>query len=462
MPFSIRQFDAEQRFCDHLSLDLFAHVIAPDLIRDALETTVRRPTRHRKLTPAATLLLTIALNLFTDESVADVFARLARGLRFVWPDPDLALPSDSALSQRRYQLGARPLAALFRSLCRPIASEATTGAFAYGLRLMALDASKERLADTPSNEAAFGRSSNAKGASPFPHLHGVYLVECATHAIVDAGIWRCSTNERRGAWRLLRSIQDRMLVLMDSGFYSCRLLQALQARGAQVLGRMPGQVKPTLVRTLSDGSALAQIAPARIKRPSARDRMTVRVIRYTVPDAKRPGRRTTCRLVTTLVDEVAYPAVELVCLYHERWEIELVFDEIDTHQRVVGRPMRSLRSVGVVQEFYALLIAHYAVRYLMHEAGVEAEVDPRRLSFVGALRVIREAVAEFQMAAASEHERLYARMLRDIARKQLPQRRNRQNPRVVKRQQSRFLTKRAEHRAWPQPPRPFRDLVLLI
>jgi hypothetical protein len=461
MRYSIRQLDEEHRFCDCLTLDALVGVVTPTAIDEALRETGRRHQRHRKLTFAATVLLTIAMNIFTDESVGGVFARLAQGLRLLWADPDLALPRDSALSMRRYQLGPRPLVALFRRICRPIATEATTGAFVSGLRVMALDGSKEVVPDTVENAAAFGKSSNAKGLSAFPHIHGVYLVECATHAIVDAGLWSCNTNERTGAFRLVRSIDAGMLVLMDAGFYGFRLIAALARRGAEVLCRMPGHIKPTFVELLSDGSVLAKITDSDVKKPGPDDEMVARVITYTVPDPKHPEQRTTCRLLTTLLDEIAWPALEIVCLYHERWEIELVFDEIGTHQRLVSRPLRSLLPLGVIQEFYALLIAHFVIRFLMHQAGMQAGVDPRRLSFVAALRSVRQAIPEFQIVAPEQHGQLYGRLLRDIARARLPERPTRRNPRVVKRQQSKFKRKRPVHRASPPPPLPFRDLVIL-
>jgi hypothetical protein len=168
------------------------------------------------------------------------------------------------------------------------------------------------------------------------------------------------------------------------------------------------------------------------------------------------------RLVTTLLDPAAAPALDLICTYHERWEVELTVDEVDTHQRLAGRPLRSRRPVGVVQELYALLLAHYAVRALMHEAACQAGVDPDRLSFIHAVRVIHDAIPEFQMTAPAEHPRLYARLLRDIAQGRLPPRRNRSHPRVVKRKLSKFRLKRPEHTHWPQPSGPFRAAVALI
>lgn len=188
----------------------------------------------------------------------------------------------------------------------------------------------------------------------------------------------------------------------------------------------------------------------------------MRIIEYTFTDPALPGYGQTHRLVTTLLDHRACLALDLVDAYHQRWEVELVVDEVDSHQRLAGRPLRSLKPVGVIQELYGLLIAHFAVRFLMHEAALQEAVDPDRLSFVHALRVIHDAIPEFQMTTPSQLPQLYARLLRDIADGRLPERRLRSNPRVVKRKMSKFLLKRLEHYHWPQPTHPFRQAVALI
>ena len=154
--------------------------------------------------------------------------------------------------------------------------------------------------------------------------------------------------------------------------------------------------------------------------------------------------------------------MELVCAYHERWEIEVAIDEIDTHQRLVRHPLRSQKPVGVIQELYGLLIAHYAVRRVMHEAALQAGIDPDRLSFINAVRLVCDAIPEFQMVAPEHQPHLYQRLLRDIARYQLPERDHRIHPRVVKRKMSNFHLKRAEHRQWPQPSMTFRAAVALV
>jgi hypothetical protein len=139
----------------------------------------------------------------------------------------------------------------------------------------------------------------------------------------------------------------------------------------------------------------------------------------------------------------------------------VVVDEVDTHQRLAGRTLRSLKPVGVIQELYGVLLAHYAVRVLMHEAALQADLDPDRLSFVHALEVVRDAVPEFQLVVPEQVPLLYARLLQDIGAKRLPERRPRFNPRVVKRKMSNFKLKRAEHLRPLSPHGSFRDAIII-
>jgi hypothetical protein len=166
--------------------------------------------------------------------------------------------------------------------------------------------------------------------------------------------------------------------------------------------------------------------------------------------------------MTSLLDAACYPALELACAYHERWEIELAIDELDTHQRLLRHPLRSQKPVGVIQELYGLLVAHDVVRRVMHEAALQAGVDPDRLSFTNAVRLICDAIPEFQMVAPEQKPFLYQRLLWDIARYQLPERDTRIHPRVVKRKMSKFHLKRVEHRQWPQPSMTFRGAVAIL
>ena len=457
--YKLREIEAESKFSQELNLAVIEQIVPPEIISQVLEAEGLQTERERKLNLWVTVLLIIMINIYTTEAMGAVLEKIAQGLRYIWPNPDYQVANASAISYRRYQVGARPMVALFQHVCQPLATVETPGAFLFGLRLMAIDGTTEDVPDTPANAAVFGRHQSDRGPSAFPQVQGVYLVECGTHALVDAGFWPYKTSERVGGFRLLRSLKPGMLLMWDRGFHDYDMFVQSQQRGAQVLSRLPAHVKPELVRTLADGSYLAYLRPSDYHRRKAGEKLLVRVIKYTITDPALPGYGQVHRLVTTLLDPELYPIVQLICAYHERWEIEITIDEIDTHQRLLPGPLRSLKPVGVIQELYGLLIAHYIIRSLMHQAALQAQLDPDRLSFIGAVRVVQNAVPEFQMTAPEQLPALYQRLLRDIGRKRLPQRRLRSNPRVVKRKMSNFKLKRAEHSTKPQPTYSFFDAI---
>jgi hypothetical protein len=461
MGFKIREIETECKFSSALTVDALSRAIPPEAITQVIAQERVGESRVRRLTMVLIVWLVIALHLYPTVSIGGVLRKLARGLRFVWPDPSIRLPKDSAIAYRRAQLGARPIVALFHQVCQPLATPETRGAFLFGLRAMAIDGTTEDVPDTPANAAYFGRHTSTRGAGAFPQVQGVYLVECGTHAVVDAGFWPCHTSERLGGFRVLRSVRRGMLVMWDRGFHDFDLIVGVRRRSAHVLARLPAGVKPVRIRTLADGSYLAYLYPSDYGRRKRGERVLVRVITYTITDPALPGYGEQHRVITTLLNPRLASAHAIACAYHERWEIEIVIDEIDTHQRLVGRTLRSLTVVGVIQELYGVLIAHYAVRLLMHEAALAADVDPDRLSFVHALEVVRDAVPEFQMVAGAQQQALYERMLHDIAAVRLPERRTRTNARVVKQKMSNFKLKRAEHYQPPKPRGTFRDAVVV-
>jgi transposase IS4-like protein/DDE family transposase len=461
MGFMIREIDADCTFSSALTVDALSRAIPLEAITRVIAQEGVGHARQRRLTMVVVVWLVIALHLYPTVSIGGVLRKLARGLRFIWSDPSIRLPTDSAIAYRRTQLGARPMVALFKQVCQPIATPDTRGAFLFGLRAMAVDGTTEDVPDTPANAAAFGHHSSGRGASAFPQLQGVYLIECGTHVVVDAGFWPCHTSERIGGFRLLRSVDRGMLLMWDRGFHDFDMVVAVRRRGAHVLSRLPAHVKPLPLRTLPDGSVLAYLLPSEDARRRQGERILVRVITYTITDPTLPGYGKQHRVITTLLNPRLASAHEVACAYHERWEIEIVIDEIDTHQRLVGRTLRSLTPIGVIQELYGVLLAHYAVRVLMHEAALLVDVDVDRLSFVGALEIVRDAVAEFQMVALAQQDQLYERMLHDIAAKRLPERRARVNARVVKRKMSNFKLKRPEHMQPPKPQGTFRDAVVV-
>jgi hypothetical protein len=440
--FIVRAWAPSAKFPDAIALEALERVVPPAAIRAAAAMADVPTERRRKLPADVTLLLCLAMSLWTHEALTVVLDKLVHGLRLFWPDPDIALASKGAIAQARARLGARPVVALFHAVCRPLATEQTPGAFRFGLRLMAIDGTTEDVPDSPANARTFGRHQSDRGASAFPQVQGVYLSECATHAVVDAGFWPCHTSERVGALRLLRSVGAGMLLLLDRGFYSFEMIERTRARGAHVLGRVPAGVTLRVRQLLPDGSYWAYIAPADHARRQRGDHLLVRVLVYTLTDPARPGYGETHRLVTTLLDAQEAPALALICAYHERWEIELTIDEIDTHQRLVQQPLRSRTPSGVLQELYSLLVAHYAVRALMAEAAAETGLAPTRLSFSAAVALIRVAIDDFHLVTPAQHAALSRRLLRDLAACRLPPRALRTNPRVVKRKMSKFKLKR--------------------
>lgn len=448
MGFIARGGNSAATFTDAIALEALERVVPRTAIQAAVLAADVPSQRRRKLPTDVTLLLCIAMSLWTQQALDVVLHTMVHGLRLFWSDPDLLLATKGAISQARYRLGARPVVALFHHVCRPLATPQTPGAFLGGLRLLALDGTVEDVPDSPANARAFGRQHADRGDSAFPQVQGVYLSECGTHTIIDAGFWPSRVSERVGAVRLLRRVGTGMLLLLDRGFYSFEMIERTRATGAHVLVRVPATVTLRVRQRLPDGSYWAYIYPSEHARKKRGDHLLVRVLVYTLTDPARPGYGETHRLVTTLLDAQAAPARDLIVAYHVRWEIEVTIDEIDTHQRLVQHPLRSQKPVGVIQELYGLLVAHYAVRAIMAEAAAAALIAPTRLSFAQAVELIRVAIDDFHLVAPTQHGLLYQRLLRDIAARRLPDRAPRTNPRVVKRKMSKFKLKRGT----PPPP----------
>jgi Insertion element 4 transposase N-terminal/Transposase DDE domain len=471
MPFKIQHIAPESKFCQHLRLQVLETYYPRELVSTLLSRCQAWEQRERKLTQLVIVYYVIALSLFRQFNVTEVFAHLSRGLRWLWPDPCITLPTGGALTARRQSLGSIVMRLLFRECCRPLASAETKGAFALGLRLMAVDSTLDEVPDTLPNALHFGRLSSGKSQSPFPQVRCLYLAEVGTHAIVDAVLARCKASEQALAWVILRSIQAGMLVMTDRNFISVTWLAAVQQRGAHLLCRLAAGYFKERSRTLGDGSYLVTL------RPKGQAPVTLRIIEYRLHPlvaqdlALLPVSRT-CRradpaavhrLITTLLDPQHAPALELISLYHERWEIELVIDELKTHQRLSPQPLRSKSPELLYQELYGLLLAHYAVRAWMHQSAQQADLDPDRLSFTHALHVLDTACYEFALVEASDLPRLQERLLADLREPKtlLPPRRLRFCPRVVKRAFSSFYRKQFWHQSFQWKGFSFCDLLLI-
>jgi len=247
------------------------------------------------------------------------------------------------------------------------------------------------------------RQPSPRGTRAWPRVQVVALSACGTRAIGDAGLRRWDADERAAGRRLLRSVGRGVLLLRDRGFHSCTTIAATRATGAHFLGRLPATDTPLPVRALADGRHLVRRRPGDYRRRRRGETPPVRPHRSTL-DPARPGHGVEHRLVTALLDPRSAPAEGLVLADHARWAFALAADAAKTHQRP-ATPLRSRTPVGVIQEVYALLIAHYLVRAVMVDAGRAAELAPTRRSSRTTLRLIRAALPDSRRAAPAEHAR---------------------------------------------------------
>lgn len=395
----------------------------------------------------------IALGLFCNDCYRQVYRWLTS-----WRKG--GVPGRSTLCEARQRLGVRVLVELAAAVVRLLGGLATPGAFYAGLRLMAVDGFTVDLPDMPVLERVFGRPKNGRAPGAFPQAQVLGLVEVGTHVFWRWVIKGCHVDENRMLPPLLKHLQPGMLLLWDRGFASFQGARQVTGRGAHLLARWKiNRILPVL-QVLSDGSYLSCLYQNEEDRHAGRNGIPVRIIEYTLSDPTRPGHRERHRLLTTLLDEKAHPAGTLAALYHARWEEELAIDELKTHE--MERPvLRSQTPGGVVQELYGLLLAHYVIRALMCQAAQQKNLSPLRMSFTGTLKILRCRLPECPPTPVGRAF-WWQRLLEEIAEEQLPPRRHRINPRVIRRQQSKWPKKRPCHRHTPQPTRPFEESIHIL
>ncbi len=394
----------------------------------------------------------VALGLFCRDCYRQVF-------RWLQPYRDGGTPGRTTLCEARKRLGVAPVRLLAERVIRLQGEPGTPGAFYRGMRTMALDGFVIDVPDTPANERAFGRPGSGRAPAAFPQARVLALCETGSHVLWRSLIKPCSCGEGTMAPYLLRSLRDDMLLLWDRNFLSYTAVAQVIGRGAHLLARVPSNRIFEPIRVLSDGSYVAKMYRSTADRQKDRDGILVRIIEYTFDDPGRPGAGQTHRLLTTLLDEALDPARTLIILYHERWEEELAIDELKTHQR--ERPvLRSQTPGGVVQELYGLLLGHYVIRVLMQEAAATRGIDPQRISFTGALKILRCRLPECP-ASRRGLSRWYHDLVAEVAEEVLPERRDRINPRVIKRKMSNWRKKRPEHRHYPQPTKGFAQSIVM-
>jgi len=403
---------------DRISLGVLAEVASRDLIEDVLVETGRLEKRTRLLPAHVMVRFCQAMTLFWEDDYEEVMCKLVESLRDMrsWSD-SWRMPTTSAISQARARLGWEPLRELFDRCAVPVAQPGTKGGWLAGRRLMAIDGFTLDVADTPANADEFQRPGSGGRAGAFPQVRVVALGECGSHAIVAAAVDGCRVGEQTLADRLADDLSPDMLVIADRNFYSFHAWQRYRHSGADLLWRVKAGLRLPVLRVLEDGSYLSMIAQPRLSEThrkrlltAARDGVNrdgvncdgvdldpdvahvVRVVEYEVPDQTGNGSGELLCVMTSILDPSDVPATELAAAYHERWESENTFDELKTHQRGPARILRSKSPDMVKQEVWALLLTHYSIRHLMCRAADEADIDPDRLSFTRALRIIRRQV----------------------------------------------------------------------
>ena len=388
--------ETDRRLSDLVSVGVLTRVSPPDLVDEVIAEAGRKEQRNRTLPARVMAYFSIGMALYSEGSYEDVLAQLTDGLSWAsgWQE-SYTPPSKSAIFQARARLGSEPLAALFERVAKPIGVEQTPGVWLAGRRLVAIDGMCLDVADTAANDAHFGRPGVNKGErAAFPQARVVALAECGTHAVFAAQIGKYSQSEATLTVGLLERLEPGMLLTADRSFFSYALWRRAIGTGADLLWRIRTDKcgpKASHVEDLPDGSWLAHLQQRHSAAARQEEPLLVRVIDYTVKDGR--DNPTSYRLFTTLLDPAEVTAVDLAAGYAQRWEIELTFDELKTHQRGPRTVLRSKSPDLVLQEIWGHLCCHYAIRCLMAQAATHAGHDPDRVSFVAALRITRQTLA---------------------------------------------------------------------
>ena len=391
---TVAALPAGARITDYISLGVITRTFPPATVRAVLAASGKASLRERDLPAHVVMYYVIALALYMQSSYREVLRCLLEGLPWLRdPSAPLRVAGKSGISQARTRLGWEALRQLHDAVVRPIALPATKGAWYRQWRLVSLDGSTLDVADEAANAAAFGRPGSSRGDSAYPQIRFVSLVENGTHVLFASHMSGCTTGEIPLAREVLAGLQEGMLCLADRQFFGFALWQQACGTGAQLLWRIKKNLRLPCAKRLPDGSSLSRLYACERDRRHKINGVPVRVIEYRLDGVA--GAEPLYRLVTTLLDPKEAPAPELAALYHERWEIETALDELKTHLRGARIVLRSKTPDLVRQEFYGLILAHFAIRGLMHEAALQADEDPDRLSFLHAVRVVRRKLAAF-------------------------------------------------------------------
>jgi len=371
-------------------------------VREVLKETGRESQRERALPAHVLMYYVIALGLFRAQDTREVLRMLQEGLKAIFGGRrEIKTAGKAAISQARSRLGTEPMKRLYERVVQPVATKANPGAFYRDWRVVALDGFTLEVPDTEANRAAFARpESPSGGEAAYPRLRGVGLVEVGTHVLFGAALGSYETGEITLAREVVPHLRRGMLCLADRYFPGYALWKQAVDTGAHLAWRVRENIRLPVEEELPDGSYLSRFyLKWNHGRPQG-EGIPVRVVEYEVL-----GGEERIRLVTSILDWKAAPAAELAALYHERWEFETALDEFKTHLRGARTVLRSQTPELVKQEVYGILLAHFALRGLMHEAATRSGKDPDRLSFTHTVNVVRRTLPRFAAFSPSALEK---------------------------------------------------------
>lgn len=379
---------------ERLSIGALFKMYPVGKVKAILRQEGKESIRERAFPNHVVVYYVIMLAMFMTDSYREVMRRLLEGIRHAGRNRDGVKPlGKSGISQARTRLGFEPFKRLYEDLVGPIAKKETKGAWYKDWLLVSFDGSAMDVADTPENDKEFGRSESDRGKSAFPKIRFVSLIESGTRVLFGTAMGAYDdVSEMDLAWQVIGHLKKGMLCLADRYYLGYDFWKAASSSGADLLWRVKSTHILEPQKQLSDGSYLSKLYPSQYDRMKDRNGIVVRVLEYKFKWLRNTEE---FRLVTTILDDEKAPAEELAAVYHERWEIETSLGEVKTHMRGSGIVLRSKTPELVRQEFYAFLLAYFSVRGVMHEAALDADEDPDRLSFLHSIKVIRRKIPAF-------------------------------------------------------------------
>ncbi|MEM4720262.1 MAG: IS4 family transposase [Candidatus Bilamarchaeaceae archaeon] len=376
------------RLSDYLSFGILAGIVPREIILETLKEMNLESERIRKLPADLMAYYVIMLSLYSRVHIREVLRCLLEGYRMLNFGAYGLVAAKSAISKARGRLGADFFKRLFEKIARPIAEKETKGAWYKNLRLVGVDGSTLDLPDEKRNASEFGYPSSSRGRSAFPQLRFAGMFEIGTRAIFAVQMGKYKDSEKKLAMNLIPSLQKDMLCIADRYYMSFEFCKQVLKQEANFLFRAKKNSVFKCIKELEDGSYISEIYPDWTNKRRGTKGIKVRVIEY-VLEGKNDEKFI---LVTSLLNDKFAPALNIIALYHERWEVEIAYDEMKTHLKQPGDTLRSKTPELIIQEFYGYMISHFIIRNVIHRAALKSGRDPDTISFTNTVHVLKRKI----------------------------------------------------------------------